>query len=262
MRLLILSDLHREIYPNRDLGIDLSVSKPDVIILAGDIDKGPRSIQWASDLFAGLPVLYVAGNHEFYGSDIDRVPDKIKDACTDTPNVRFLDQGEFIYLFPEPVRFLGATMWTDFALFGIPRRPIAMAACAEKMNDYHAIRVAKDGYRKLRPNDTLALHNSTRRWMETKLPETFTGKTVIITHHAPAMWSVPDEYTSDIVSSAYASDLEDIALRADLWIHGHTHTSMDYQIDQCRVVCNPCGYVMRGGGNENPDFNPNFIVEI
>lgn len=259
MRLLILSDLHREIYPNRDLGIDLEVSKPDVVILAGDIDKEGRSVKWASELFAGLPVLYIAGNHEFYGSNIDTVPAGIYDACLEAPNVHFLNQDEFIF---GGVRFLGATMWTDFCLFGEERKRHAMAAAEFGLNDYHLIRVAKEGYRRLKPADTARLNFIHQEWMYHKLASAFDGKTVIISHMAPSMKSVPDEYKQDALTPCFASNLDELASRANLWIHGHTHTSMDYMIDQCRIVCNPCGYMVRGGGNENPDFNPNFIVEI
>lgn len=258
MRLLILSDLHREIYPNRDLGIDLEVSKPDVVILAGDIDKGQSSVKWAAEVFAGLPVLYIAGNHEFYGFAIDRVPDAIKQACDETKNVHFMNQDEFIF---QGVRFLGATMWTDFELFGNAKKMQAMDECRRSMNDYHLIHVAKDDYRKLDPADTARLNFVQTDWLRRELTHS-AHKTVVISHHAPGMYSVPDAYKADIVSAAYASDLEELAVRADLWIHGHTHTSMDYQIEKCRVVCNPCGYVRRSGGNENANFNPNFIVEI
>jgi len=259
MRLLILSDLHREIYPNRNLKIDLEVSKPDVVILAGDIDKGPRSIQWASDLFAGLPVLYIAGNHEFYGSNIDTVPDAIQEACHFSDNVYFLNQGEFV---KGGTRFLGATMWTDFKLYGEDAVGRAMMAAKTGLNDYHAIRVARRGYRKLKPLDTLELHFKHSQWLSEKLDEPFPGKTIVISHMAPSIQSVPDRYKWDPLTPCFASNLEDLAMRADLWVHGHTHTSMDYQLDKCRVVCNPCGYVMRTGNNENENFNPNFIVEI
>lgn len=263
MRLLILSDLHREIYPNRDLGIDLEVSKPDVVILAGDIDTRAHSIEWASNTFWGLPVLYVAGNHEFYGSNIDTVPGLIEQACDATPNVIFLNQDQHVRLNDGVAyRFLGATMWTDFCLYGEDTKIKAMFVAESGLADYSAIRVAKDGYRKLKAADTARLNFIHREWLERKLSEPFPGKTVIISHMAPSILSVPHKYKLDPLTPCFASNLEDLAMRADLWIHGHTHTSMDYMLDESRVVCNPCGYVMRGGGNENPDFNPNFIVEI
>jgi len=69
------------------------------------------------------------------------------------------------------------------------------------------------------------------------------------------------------LSAAFASNLDHLVERADLWIHGHTHDNFDYQLGRCRVVCNPRGYVWeRHGGNghtvENPEFNPGLVVEV
>ena len=47
-----------------------------------------------------------------------------------------------------------------------------------------------------------------------------------------------------------------------LWVHGHTHDSFDYQIGNCRVVCNPRGYVAWTGKVENRDFAAGFVVVI
>jgi predicted phosphodiesterase len=259
MRILPLSDLHREIYPERDLGIDLEVCRPDVVILAGDIDKGTRAVQWAAEAFKGIQVLYVAGNHEFYGAEIDTVPKAIQAACEQTTNVTYLDRESFII---GGVRFLGATLWTDFALFGKPNRPIAKVACGVAMNDYRQIRFAANGYRKINPEDTALVHALTRNYLEQELAKPFDGKTVVVTHMAPSRLSVPEQFAQDIVSSAYASNLDYLTVQADLWIHGHTHTSMNYHLFKCNVVANPCGYQHRGGLNENPNFNPNLIIEI
>ena len=87
-------------------------------------------------------------------------------------------------------------------------------------------------------------------------------KIVVITHHAPSLESVPPKYQNSVLTPSYASDLEDfIAARPNikLWCHGHVHAPADYQIGQCRVVCNPRGYV---SSHENPDFDENFTLEI
>lgn len=259
MRILPLSDLHLEIYPTRKLGIDLAVSRPDVVVLAGDINKSSRAVEWAAETFKDIPVLYVAGNHEYYGSNIDTVPSRIRDACQDTDNVFFLDNGCKII---DGVRFLGATLWTDFCLFGLWRRPMAMMEAKNTMNDYHAIRVANGGYRKLTPGDTGSIHARSRAWMQGELEKPFEGKTVVVTHMAPSKRSISQRYAEDLTSAAYASELDLMASQADLWIHGHTHTHFDYQIEKCRVVTNPLGYTHKGGGNENHEFNPNMIIEI
>jgi hypothetical protein len=47
-----------------------------------------------------------------------------------------------------------------------------------------------------------------------------------------------------------------------LWIHGHTHSSVDTYVGGTRIVCNPRGYVYGNGQIENPNFDPTFTVEI
>jgi hypothetical protein len=71
MRLLILSDLHHEVWREHAPRIDPALSRPDVVVLAGDIDTGAKAVAWAAHTFAGLPVLYVHGNHEGYGHNLD-----------------------------------------------------------------------------------------------------------------------------------------------------------------------------------------------
>ncbi len=43
----------------------------DVIVLSGDIHIGTQGIDWASQF--DVPVIYVLGNHEAYGTSLDSV---------------------------------------------------------------------------------------------------------------------------------------------------------------------------------------------
>lgn len=160
------------------------------------------------------------------------------------------------------VRFLGAPMWTDFRLFGDDERPAAMREAEAMMTDYKRIRSAKKGYRKLRASDTAQIHAAHRSWITKKLAEPFSGRTVVITHMAPSTLSVSEQYKADLSSAAYASPLDELVMQADLWVHGHMHESLDYQLGNCRVVCNPCGYIARNGSAENVFFNPGYVVEF
>lgn len=259
MRLLILSDLHHEVWREHAPQIDPALSQPDVVILAGDINTGAKAVTWAAHTFEGLPVLYVHGNHEAYGKNLENAQEAIQAACAASGNVHFLNCGEKII---AGVRFLGATMWTDFKLFGDEQRQISILKAQAVMNDYQRIRLAAKGYRKLRAVDTAQFHAIQRSWLKQKLAEPFSGKTVVITHMAPSLQSVPDQYRADRTSAAYASHLDDLLEQADLWVHGHMHESLDYKVGKCRVVCNPCGYRTRSGGIENTQFDANFIVDI
>lgn len=244
MRLLILSDLHLEVWREHAPTIRVSESRPDAVILAGDIHTGALAVPWAAATFPGLPVLYVHGNHEGYGQNLDDAQNAIAATCAATGHVHFLNCSEHRI---GNVRFLGAPLWTDFRLFGDKHRPEAMALCAAGMNDYRRIRLASQNYRKLRPSDTARWHQAQPSWLEQQLALPFEGRTVVITHMAPSFLSVPEEFSGDPVSAAYASRLDDLVAQADLWVHGHMHTSSDYFIGKCRVVCNPCGYMKRSG---------------
>lgn len=259
MRLLVLSDLHHELWREHAPQIDPTVSRPDVVILAGDINTGAKAVDWAARTFPDLPVMYVHGNHEGYGHNLDDVQEQIQEACEAVENVYFLNCGEHII---GRVRFLGATMWTDFRLFGDGDRQAAMREAESVMTDYKRIRLAKKGYRKLRAADTAQFHAIQKSWLQQKLDEPFDGSTVVITHMAPSMRSVADELGEAPTSAAYASRLDEIAIKANLWVHGHMHESSDYMIGRCQVVCNPCGYKRRDGNIENERFDSNFIVNV
>lgn len=264
MRLLILSDLHHELWRDDAPRGDLAISRPDAVILAGDIDTGSRAVAWAATAFAGLPVLYVHGNHEGYGHHLDKVRQELHAACAATPNVHFLDAATHVLADPAggKVRFLGATLWTDFRLLGDGTRQAAMRDAEAVMNDYQRIRLANMGFRKLRAADTAMFHAQQKAWLSRELAQPFDGRTVVISHMAPSLQSVDDAYGSEGCAPAYASRLDELAAQADLWVHGHIHASRDYRIGACRVVSNPCGYKTRAGTPQNPAFDPDFIVEL
>jgi len=259
MRLLVLSDLHHELWREQAPKITPERSCPDLVILAGDINTNARAVSWASSTFQDTPVLYVHGNHEGYGHNIDEVQVEIRAACQATTNVHFLNCDEFVY---GGIRFLGATLWTDFKLFGDDERQSSMREAEAALTDYKRIRLAKMGYRKLRAADTARFHAFERSWLSKKLDEPFAGPTVVITHMAPSVRSVPAQFEDSLTSAAYASALDGLIEKAELWVHGHMHEQCDYVIGGCRVVCNPCGYKTRSGETENPSFDPNFIVEV
>jgi DNA repair exonuclease SbcCD nuclease subunit len=257
MRLLILSDLHLEVWRERIPNVGKSAGTPDVVILAGDIHTRSRAPGWAAKTFPGIPVVYVAGNHEYYGEAIESAGQAILQECKLSPNINYLDCNEYIL---NGIRFLGVTLWTDFLLFGHDHKSRAMSEAQATLNDYRRIKVAADGYRKLRPQDTARLHAVQKSWLERKLGEPFVGHTVVVTHMAPSMCSISAEYSTDPISAAFASNLDDLVMKADLWVHGHTHSSSDYQLGKCRVVANPLGYLMRNGRPENGEFDPNCII--
>lgn len=261
MKILVLSDLHEEHWKGR--APKLSAGDADIVVLAGDIHGHHNAVKWAIETFPDVPVLYIHGNHEGYSDNLDGVQIKIAEACQGT-NVHFLNQGTFLF---HDVLFIGATLWSDFRLYGDENRQKAMMAAKNSINDYHCIRLASKGYHKLEPEDTRQWHKAHKAFIVEQLawPEDF-RKRIVITHMGPSIKSVAEQYAGDACNPYYVSALDDLVAKADLWIHGHTHVSRDYMIENCRVVCNPRGYPMRNRNGdisyENPTFNPGFMVEV
>jgi predicted phosphodiesterase len=253
MKLNVLSDVHLS-----QGTLAPPVTDADVVILAGDIARPEDAIAWACGF--GKPVLYVPGNHEFYGRSIagTRAELKLRSAGT---QVRVLDDDEVIL---AGVRFLGSTLWTDFRLFGEgERRAEAMHAARAFMRDFSRIRVGEASQDPFTPEDSAKLFAAHAAWLEERLAESHAGPTVVITHHAPSPMSIHPRFSGSLLNASFVSDAQRLldGHRVRLWIHGHTHDSFDYALNGTRVVCNPRGYA-KEGVNENPHFNAELVVEI
>lgn len=107
MKLQIYSDLHTEFSR-----FDPAPRDADVLILAGDIDLKSRGVKWANETFQ-CPVIYVCGDHEYYGGHIDQTLRKMKGAAL--PHVHVLENEVLIL---GEIRFLVTTGWTDYTSTG------------------------------------------------------------------------------------------------------------------------------------------------
>ena len=253
MKINILSDLH--------LGfsaLDLPHNPADLVVLAGDVSRPPEAMAWALRL--NKPVLYVLGNHEFYGGSIDGVINGFHRLCAGTA-VRVLDRSGVVI---GGVRFLGATLWTDFELFGDgQKKKAALLEARHQMRDFSRIRCREASGALLTPEDSVDLFKHHAGWLQEALATPHEGPTVVITHHAPSPRSIHPRFASSLLNACFVSQAEHLlgGDRVQLWIHGHTHDSFDYLCRGTRVVCNPRGYA-RGGVNENPLFDPDFSVTV
>jgi predicted phosphodiesterase len=250
MKLNILSDLHLGLgtLPPPD-------NDADAVILAGDIARPSEAVAWAASL--RKPVLYVPGNHEFYGSSIDATLAALRELCAGT-HVHLLDDAELVL---DGVRFLGSTLWTDFLLFGAQRRATAMQEGQRFLRDFSRIRTGEDAI--YTPADSAARFDMHRRFLEARLAVPFEGPTVVVTHHAPSAHSIHPRFSDSLLNACFISDVESLmdGARASLWVHGHTHDSFDYVVNGTRVVCNPRGYA-KDGVNENARFDPDLIIDV
>jgi predicted phosphodiesterase len=242
MRIQIWSDLHNEFSPFSPTAITA-----DLVILAGDVDVQEKGVRWANETFK-CPVIYVCGNHEFYKGHIDGTLQKMRDLAA--PHVHILENQSFVW---QQTRFLGTTAWTDFSSTGDVVAASSMAW--QWMNDFHVIR-ADANFRRLRPDDLVKRNHAARAWLAQELDKPFGGKTVVITHHAPAPIVAGDKH-DDHLLAAYSNSWPELIEKADAWIFGHTHRAVDMELAGCRVISNPRGYP-----NEETGFRADLQVEI
>lgn len=250
MKIHLLSDLHLEFG-----GFTPPATDADLVILAGDIHVKQHALAWAREHFK-VPVVYVPGNHEHYGSSLGRTPRKLKEKALGS-HVHVLDNDIFVL---GDVRVLGTTLWTDYRLTG--NQPLAEVDALLRMSDFKAIRNRTFG--RLRPFHVLAEHAQARIFLQTALATPFAGKTVVVTHHAPLPQAITAQHQDKAgshLSASYASDLERLmgAEQVALWAFGHTHSTVDLDCYGTRVISNPRGY---SPNHLNPDFNPALVIEI
>lgn len=242
MKLRLFSDLHNEFSQ-----FDPAPSDADAVILAGDIDLKSRGVKWANEVFQ-CPVIYVCGNHEFYGGHIVHTLRKMKEAAL--PHVHVLENEVLIL---DQTRFLVTTAWTDYSSTG--NVVVAKRVAWEWMNDFRVIR-ADGTYRRLRPDDLITRSKTAYQWLAQELSKPFDGKTVVVTHHAPALNHAGDDHPEHLIA-AYANDWSELLGKADLWVYGHTHVAADFFKEGCRVVSNPRGYP-----GQSTCFDPDLLIEL
>lgn len=262
MNIYLQSDLHLGPYSFEPPEVDASV-----VALVGDIGSHTHGLQWAIRTFGprGMTILYVAGNHEFYDAELHGLQAELHRVAAAAReqgvNVWVLENEAYV---ENGVRFLGATLWTDYRLFG-PGDAMAdaMIQANRFLNDHRYIRCAP--HQGFTPSQALQLHNESVAWLAQQLSTPFEGKTVVLSHHLPSFSSVSPRFQHDSLSAAFASRLDNLVTKADYWFHGHTHDTQDYSLGGTRVICNPRGYRIRVAGMptwENPRWDPALVVPL
>lgn len=254
MKVQVFSDLHLDVMPIKKIAI---VDGIDAVIVAGDTCEGAvKAFEHLRRIVPmPIPILMVLGNHEYYRRF---VPDELALARSRAAafNVHLMECDTVVV---NGVRFAGATLWTDYQIFGDANQMAAMNACAAGMNDHRRIGWQKQPWQRFRPQEAALLHHRSKSYLEATLSTGFDGPTVVITHTAVHWNSILPRYRTDPVTAAFVSDMSATikAFRPTLWVHGHVHNSCDYRVGETRIVCNSHGY-----GPENPDFDGAFTVLI
>ncbi len=249
MRLQLISDLHLE----TESFEPTPTPDADVLVLAGDIDSGHAGL----DRFAGwpVPVLYVAGNHEYDGRDFDDAHAALRARCARN-GITMLERDRVVLTCAaQRVRFIGTTLWNDFELFGAGARPRCMRAAryfVEQVQrstrggaamDVEAVRQEGMRCRDWLAGELQAAAAQPGQW----------DRTVVVTHFAPSLRSADPRYPRDSATASFCNAYEALIARSHLWLHGHVHCRHDYRVGDAQVVCNARGRASRG---ESGDFQP------
>jgi Icc-related predicted phosphoesterase len=253
MKIISYSDLHLEFgtewLPSRDID-------GDIMILAGDITTF-GNYSSIDRLLNGWskPVLYVAGNHEYYTQKpMDQENEDFKTwLAANHPNVTFLLDEDISI---NGVHFFGGTMWTDF----MNENPLAMNAAQHQMNDFRLIRNSDNS--PLRPIDTLKLHKNFVERLLNWFAKDIDGQRVVISHHAPVINPNTQFKGSPIMPAFNSLDMLKIIeeYQPALWVYGHTHECDDQVIGKTRIIANQLGYPRRPNGYECAEFDPAGLV--
>lgn len=265
MKIQLLSDLHNEFLrrgkkvPGHQWSGVIPQTDADIIILVGDIDTGTKGAEWAisESERLGKNIIYVLGNHEFYGHEYASLREKIAGLCEGT-GVHCLDPGVTIQ---DGVRFIGTTLWTNYkADISVPR-DLVMYYVDVTLADHRRIKYRiGNSYRRFKPKDALAIHLNELNWLEKQLEVNHQGKTVVVTHHGPHPICQHPAFPVSEMSGAFHSDLGALIEKNDIdvWVYGHTHANLDRIIFDTRIISNQAGYPGENVGS----FDAGFLVDL
>lgn len=263
MRLLVISDLHLEFGP---FEFPSPLPDFDVAVFAGDMGKPiTAAVDWMNTQrqtgqLQGRPIIYVPGNHEFYGSEMKSALATGSEAA-ELADIHLLARQSVVI---DGVRFIGCILWTDYRLLGTPKPSMVLAG--QELNDHRLIRYREESghYSRFMPWHAAAEHRLDLAFIRGKLATQHDGPTVVVTHHAPHPGSVQPRHQGSVLSPAFASDLSALIgdFEPELWIHGHDHGSHDYRVCRTRVFANQGGYPNLHGDRENHQFDPRCVIKV
>lgn len=252
MRIQVLSDIHTEFAEFR---YEMPPQGVDALVLAGDIGVGRQGFDWITRAVPEqIPVVYVLGNHEFWGQDYNSFVEEMRDLCTRSGRAIFTLERDSINI--DGVTFLGATLWTDFSLLGKPRE--SMEYAGDNFTDFNLIKFDDAQFT---PQRAQLLNEQTVDWLKSEFQKLSDQRRVVVTHHPPSPFVLDPAYADNPLAPCLVSDRPDLVStsRASLWICGHTHVRADQVIGSTRIISNPAGYppfsVVDG-------FNPKLCFEV
>lgn len=228
------------------------VEDAEVLVIAGDftvakfigkLEAFAKSIK--------KQVIFVPGNHDYYGGVFNAVNEKLEQIDSNLDNLHFLNNNSVTI---EDAKFIGSALWSNFDL---APNPVEFARLIGPLiSDFSEI--SKSLTSKFSPHDCVKLNEESRLFLQNEINTPYGRKKVVITHFLPSPKSIHPRYWGDPLNPYFSCNCENLmGPNVSLWIHGHTHESFDYVHEGTRVIANPRGYY-----SENKKFNGKLVVEI
>lgn len=248
----IISDLHLEFRQKQEKKFweaFPSTNETKVLLCAGDLTCfGLPDVVYYRHFTALCnrfdKIIYVPGNHEYYGSDPKTVEGRLVSIERDFPSITILRAGQ-PYTF-DGQRFIGDTMW-------FPDRP-----------EVHIYRkTISDSFQIM---DFFPWCFTQSNLFISSLKNDLREDDIVISHHVPTdvdtnkIWkdSPTQSYFLNVDSERYLNNSNTVKPKA--WIYGHTHDKHDYQVGRTHFVCNPLGYPNENG--HLPEAFGKYIYEL
>lgn len=238
MRIQFMSDLHLEFdkdYGEACIG-SLGSALADVLVIAGDLAPGPlayNALREICEIYYPRPVVYVPGNHEYYGQMIEPWKAGLRQLASEIKNLVALDNAIATI---SGQRFVGSTLWYTTEL--------------RNWSDFRHISGLSS-----------SLQDLSREAVQFLRTNIMTGD-VVVTHMLPSRKLVSQKWVGDPDNVFFVNDINDLVEHrgAKVWIFGHTHDHIDVKLGSTICVCNPRGYPHeRQSGNE---FNPSTFIDV
>ena len=246
MKIRFISDIHAEFYSDPSWLPPLpSADDCDVLVLGGDISSGGGTIDTVRRIGAALPktqILFIAGNHDFYGVEIGDQIEKFRTAFENDDRIHFLENDS---LTMDGVRFLGASLWSGFDLLGRDQLKTAMKVAGERINDFRLIKDASSkSTGRFKPYAAVQRYKASRMLLADELKKGNPEKTIVITHFPPCREARHPGFPEDELTCYFTANCGALITQHQpaAWIYGHNHWSADFHIGKTRLVSNQMGY--------------------
>lgn len=242
MKLRVVSDLHLDFHADGGdtLLEEIGHGTYDVMVVAGDISAAPALEGSLRLLMKHTPkkrVLYVPGNHDYYGSTWEDTQGTLRRVERDFEGKLFVMMDDIVSI--ETKWFIGTTLWFPWK---------GMAHSDAMLGDFHHIRGFRDWIGRVASGSADFLREKVEPDM------------VVVTHHMPHEVCVAPRFRGSPLNRYFVHDVgEEVVRKPRMWIHGHTHDSLFATLGSCRIVCNPFGYARV---EENKAFRPDLDVVV